>query len=113
MYSPAFIFRDRVSFTQAVLADDGKGGTKRSGTQTLLFANAKVEPLTSSRDLEANQENINQGYQVTIWEREGFTPDKSMRVVYRGQELTINSIVRKFKARWYYELRCIDGKGAD
>lgn len=113
MYSPKFIFRDRVSFTEPLLVDDGRGGTKRSGTTTVLNANAKVEPLTSSRQLEANQENINQGYQVTIWERQGFTPSKSMQVVYRGQSMTIISIVRKFEARWYYEIRCVDGEGAD
>lgn len=112
MYKPSD-FKERISFIVSTLISDGQGGTEPGEPETILTTNAKVTPLTSSRKLEANQQALNQVYEVVIWKREGFEPTKSMTLVYRGRTMTINSVVDEFEKHWYHVMKCTDGQGAN
>lgn len=107
MFSPAD-FRNRIKFTLPILVENEMAGTEQTGTQVVLEANAKVDPFNGTRDLAANQQALNQAFEIIIWKREGFEPTKSMTIEYGGKKLTINSIITKRDGRWYHAIRAVE-----
>lgn len=58
----------------------------------VLVTWANVKPLDGSRQLEAGEQVINQGYKFITRYRRDFQPTKDMRIEYQNKYYTIHSI---------------------
>lgn len=89
---------NKIEFWGYTSAPDGYGGT--TDTDVLLLSTfaaiATVRPsapvVQEYRQLQDNQVVSNPETRFTIRYRKGFTPTVSMRILYAGQQYTINSI---------------------
>lgn len=84
--------RERVDIYQVVDVGTQFGGTK---TQNVLYwqTYANVVPLSSSKGLVANQEQLKDGYQVTIRYRKDKSVNKALKMMYRGKWLNLTSLI--------------------
>lgn len=70
----------------------------------VLVTWANVKPLDGSRQLEAGEQVITQGYKFIIRYRRDFEPTKDMRIEYLGNYYTIHSVRDMDDRRRFYEL---------
>lgn len=93
--------RDRVKIKAPIDVEEAGGGAK-STYEVVLEDWSKVEPLRSSRVLQDNQINLNEGFTFNLRYRSAFTPDKTMLIEFESRDYTINSIqeVKERKRYW-------------
>lgn len=89
------------------------GGGAVSEYVPVISELVKVVPLSSSRLLQDNQVNINEGFTFELRYRASYTPYKTHVVEYEGKEYTINSIREKKERKRFWVITAInDGQPA-
>lgn len=83
--------RQKITFKAPTATPVGGGGVETTYSEVLTDW-CEAIPLKSSRELAEYQTIMKSGYSFEMRNREGFTPDDSMLVVYKGGEYTINGI---------------------
>lgn len=83
--------RERVDIYQVIDTSTGFGGTV---PENVLYwqTYANVRPLQSSKSLLANQEQVNNGFYITIRYRKDKVVNKNLRMLYRGKWLNLTSL---------------------
>jgi len=92
-------FRDRITLQSSAGTSDGMGG------ETQVFSTAyetwaDVQELRGDRELRFGQLAYNTAYEIKVRYRNGDAnePSTAYRVIYRGQTLTIHSIIEKHES---------------
>lgn len=86
------LLNQQIEIHQNADIDNGSGGTM-PGMELYWATVARVEPLKSRRDLQANQETLKDGFKFTIRDRVDKTIAPDMLIKYRGGLLTIQSAI--------------------
>lgn len=95
--------RDRVTFKEPV--NTPVPGAGHETTYITSFTDwTKIEPLTSSRNLQDSQIELQDGFRFNIRYRIAPQPNKSMLVEYDGKDYTINSIVEVNNRKRYWQI---------
>lgn len=94
---------NRIEFYHYTSSQDGYGGQQPVTHVTDLTTNANVKPLNQDRTIQANQQVLVGGYQISIRYRQDFTPLKTMFIKYKNIDLTISSISQSEEDRemWF------------
>ncbi|WP_343692767.1 phage head closure protein [Chitinophaga sp.] len=95
--------RQKITIQSPVSTAVGGGGVETTYTEVLTDW-VEARPLSSSRELSEYQTVIKNGYRFTIRYRNGFTPDKSMLIVYKGKNYTVNSIEQVEERQKYWRI---------
>jgi SPP1 family predicted phage head-tail adaptor len=82
------------------------GGLSEEWTDELTTW-AQVEPLSAKRMVVAEKVVISEGYSIILRWANGRILDKTRRVIYNDQTLTINGAVIKDEAKRFWQLTCI------
>lgn len=90
-------YDQKVSFVTFGNNPDGYGGTVPT-QETVLTTFAWVKQLKGSNDLEQAQLTLPNTYKIGIQIRQGFVPNQSMQVLYRGVLYKITG-VEKYQER--------------
>ena len=84
-------YDQKVSFVSFQDVSDGAGGTIPTAT-TLATTFARVKQIRAGNDLEANQLELPDTYQIGIQYRSSLTPNQAMQVLYRGAYYKITGV---------------------
>lgn len=68
---------------------------------------AAVTPLTSKRMAVSDKVVITEGYQIILRWATGRIMDKTRRVIYNGQTLTISGVKVIDEAKRFYQVTCL------
>lgn len=84
--------KEVIKFYKEAGISDNYGG-ETPGEVLYWTTNAEVKPLKPKRDLETGQITQTAGYNIKARYREDKTPDLTMTIKYRGQNLIIQSVL--------------------
>lgn len=92
-------FRDRITFESSTGTADGMGGFTQSFS-TAFETWADVQELRGTRELRFGQLAYNTAYEVKVRYRNGDSnePSTAYRILYRGEYLTVHSIIAKHES---------------
>lgn len=99
--------RDRILIKFPVDTEVPGGGAK-SHYNNVVEDWTKVRPLRSSRVLQDNQINLNEGFTFDIRYRKNLNLNKKMIVEYEGQDYTINGIEEKKERKRFWTITAIN-----
>ena len=99
--------RQRITFQQPVKADDGYGGHVVSWAN-LVAVWAKVEPISGREFFYAHQISVEVTHRVKV--RYLITINESMRIMYGGRILEIESIIDMDERHKFLEIFCKESK---
>lgn len=98
--------RDRIIFKSPVNTPVPGAGTET--TYVKAFEDwTKIKPLRSTRFLQDNQIELQDGFRFDIRYRLTPQPNKSMLIEYEGKDYTINSIIEKNERQRYWEITAV------
>lgn len=81
----------QIKFVKYKQAKDGSGGSTPV-PEVVYTTNASVKPLKQQRTVQANQSQLQGGYELWFRWRPDVTPLQTWDIQYNGKVLTINSI---------------------
>jgi SPP1 family predicted phage head-tail adaptor len=84
-------YNQKVSFIQYGTTTDGAGGTVPSET-TILITFARVSQPKGGQMSLQDQIELLRYYEIGVQYRNGFQPNASMRIKYKGRELEIKGV---------------------
>lgn len=88
-----------------VVEQPGGGGGGQWTDELTTWAN--VKPLKSKRVVISDKVVMSNGYKIVLRWADGRILDKKRRIVYNGQNLTIDGVIVVDEQKRFYELTCL------